>query len=271
MNMPESAPRLSPPLSSFAELGASYDRSRWLDEAVLAALLTHALDTGGSGLPMPQSILDLGCGTGQVMRLLGALSPADIAVVGMDIALPPLHVARDRAAASRLICGDAARPPLRPRSFDAVVICHLVEHIPGWMRAGRAWLDLLRAGGRLLLLATPGFMRTGPRSRMRELLDERGLLPGRRGATGPAEVADWFAGQGAVVHKHEDSDWTWLRTPNIGASLNELQARSHSRFWDVPPSDYDAAFAQVTREYASRVDQDEVIHARAFYYEVCRE
>ena len=64
-------------------------------------------------------VLDLGCGAGRVMELLGA---AGCEVVGIDLAFGALAGARRRLGpGARLVLGDAFRLPFAEAGFDAVV------------------------------------------------------------------------------------------------------------------------------------------------------
>jgi SAM-dependent methyltransferase len=95
--------------------------------------------------------LDLGCGAGGILELLGArVGPAGRAV-GLDADPVMLRAARDWTRAHGLanvglVAGDAYRPALRPEAFDLVHVRFLAS------TAGRG-ADLLREG---LALVRPG-------------------------------------------------------------------------------------------------------------------
>lgn len=80
----------------------------------LALELLHA-----DGRPRPPRVLDLGCGGGRVMELLGA---AGCEVAGLDLAIGALAEAGRRLGpGARLMQGDAFRLGLATGGFDAVV------------------------------------------------------------------------------------------------------------------------------------------------------
>jgi cyclopropane fatty-acyl-phospholipid synthase-like methyltransferase len=108
-------------------------------------------------LPAGRTVVDLGCGPGDpATRLLGAQHH----VIGVDLSVGQLSIARRLAPRASLVQADLADLSLRPSSVDAVVsfyaLGHLAseQHVPLITRIG-GWL---RPGGLLLTSAplTPG-------------------------------------------------------------------------------------------------------------------
>lgn len=96
--------------------------------------------------------LDLGCGPGGIMELLGARVGPMGRVVGLDADPVWLAEARAWTAAHRLgnvllVGGDAYRPPLRPGSFDLVHIRFLGSTAGRPEELFREALTLVRPGG----------------------------------------------------------------------------------------------------------------------------
>lgn len=99
----------------------------------------------------PGDLLDLGCGTGSLSLLA---SEQGHRVTGVD--LSPAMVERGRAKlAGRdavFLAGDAAAPPVGEQRFDTVLVRHVLWTMPDPGRALRHWRQLLRPGGRLVLV-----------------------------------------------------------------------------------------------------------------------
>ncbi len=110
-------------------------------------------------LPTSGTVLDVGCGEGQVARVA---SSAGLRVLGVDPALAQVAVARDRAGGPAYVQGSAAALPVPSGVVDAAVACLVFEHIDDVDAALAEVARVLRPGGRFLfllnhpLLQTPG-------------------------------------------------------------------------------------------------------------------
>ncbi|KTG11064.1 SAM-dependent methyltransferase [Haloprofundus marisrubri] len=98
-------------------------------------------------LPNRDRILDVGCGTGELARVLAEDAP-DAAVVGVDADPRLLRVAREQAGIS-VIGGDATRLPVVDDAADLVVCQALLSNLPSPSEAvsafARASSDLVAA------------------------------------------------------------------------------------------------------------------------------
>ena len=74
-----------------------------------------------------ERVLDVGCGTGELARVLAEECPGE--VVGCDADLDLLRVARERAGVPAL-AGDALRLPVRDDAFDLAVCQALLINLP---------------------------------------------------------------------------------------------------------------------------------------------
>jgi ubiquinone/menaquinone biosynthesis C-methylase UbiE len=119
-------------------------RAYWpIHDAVLRAVGTQ-----------PASLLDLGCGTGQLAARLAAQWPR-ARVVGCDFSAGMLHrAAAARPAHLRLVQGDAGRLPFVAAAFDVVVCTEAFHWFPTPDEALAECFRVLRPGGRLLLAVT---------------------------------------------------------------------------------------------------------------------
>jgi SAM-dependent methyltransferase len=104
-------------------------------------------------------VLDIGCGDGQISRLLAA---SGAWVVGVDPTWNQIRVARERGGGAVFARSDAAALPVADGAFDAAVACLVFEHIDDVYAAIAEVARVLRPGGRFSfflnhpLLQTPG-------------------------------------------------------------------------------------------------------------------
>jgi SAM-dependent methyltransferase len=107
------------------------------------------------------SVLDVGCGEGQVGRLAARI-PGVERVVGVDPTLAQVAEAKRRGGGVLVGRSDAAALPFSEESVDAVVACLVFEHIEEVDESIAEVARVLRPGGRFLfllnhpLLQTPG-------------------------------------------------------------------------------------------------------------------
>ena len=103
--------------------------------------------------PAPARVADVGCGTGSLSVLL---AEAGHVVSGIDVAAGMITRARAKAAAAGVDAefevGDAMAPPWPRATFDVVLARHVVWALPDQALGLGRWLELLRPGGRLVLI-----------------------------------------------------------------------------------------------------------------------
>jgi SAM-dependent methyltransferase len=107
------------------------------------------------------SVLDVGCGEGQVARLAARLAGVRT-VVGVDPTWAQVREAARRGGGVAVARADAAALPFATGAFDAVVACLVFEHIETMDLAVTEVGRVIAPGGRFLfllnhpLLQTPG-------------------------------------------------------------------------------------------------------------------
>ena len=105
------------------------------------------------------SILEVACGRGGFVY---ELSQAGARVTGCDFSQEALRVGSEKLRRARsgraasLVQGDVAQLPFASNSFDIVVSCETIEHVPDVESAAREMFRVARRGGRLLL-TTPNY------------------------------------------------------------------------------------------------------------------
>lgn len=92
-----------------------------------------------------RTVLDIGCGDGQISRVLAA---AGSRVVGVDPTWNQISVARRRNGGANFVRAAADALPFAGSSFDAAVACLVFEHIDAIDAAIAEVARILRPGGR---------------------------------------------------------------------------------------------------------------------------
>lgn len=99
----------------------------------------------------PADLLDLGCGTGS-LALLTAGQGHRVTGVDLSPAMPARARAKPAGRDAVFLAGDASAPPVGERRFDVVLVRHVLWALPDPGAALRCWRELLRPGGRLVLV-----------------------------------------------------------------------------------------------------------------------
>ncbi len=136
----------------------------WIDgftDGVDPEYTEQILPIAASELDGFASVLDVGCGDGQIARLLAAADP-DVRVVAIDPTWNQIRVATERGGGADFARAAADGLPFADASFDAAVACLVFEHIDAVDAAIAEVARVVRPGGRFAfflnhpLLQTPG-------------------------------------------------------------------------------------------------------------------
>ena len=107
------------------------------------------------GVTPGERVLDVGCGSGAVTRVLARRVAPGGAAVGVDASPALLAVARELAAEAGLSAlielreGDCRALPFPDASFDATVAATVLAHVPNAEQALAEMVRVTRAGGRI--------------------------------------------------------------------------------------------------------------------------
>jgi len=139
-------------VEAFDERAPGYDRG-WLGR-LHHEIADRTAALAASLVPAPRRVLDIGCGTGYLLRSLAVRYPEAIELVGVDPAPSMIEVARRSSGDERLwfAGGVAEHLPPGDRRFDLVVSTTSFDH---WsdQRAGLGeCARVLAPGGRLVLV-----------------------------------------------------------------------------------------------------------------------
>ena len=114
----------------------------------------------------PLRLLDVACGTGRLLSMLGAALPTEAKLFGVD--LSPHYIARAREVLPRdldvsLVCDNAEKLPFLADSFDAATSVYLLHEVPAEVRARvlREIHRVVRPGG-LVVIADSIQLRDAP-------------------------------------------------------------------------------------------------------------
>lgn len=132
--------------SLFKELALAEDRHFWFRARNrLIFELTRGLS---SKLNPGYFMLEVGCGTGNVLRALRQACP-DGTVVGLELWFDGLRFAQERSSGP-LVQGDIRNYPFR-KQFELIGMFDVLEHIPEEAETLRALHQALAPGGKLIL------------------------------------------------------------------------------------------------------------------------
>jgi ubiquinone/menaquinone biosynthesis C-methylase UbiE len=139
-------------VAAFEERASGYE-SGWRGR-LHHDIADKAIDLALAGSARPRRVLDVGCGTGYLLRRLGPRVPEARELAGIDAAPAMIETARTMASDSRIqfATATAERLPYPQETFDLVISTTSFDH---WadQRAGLAeCFRVLLPGGRLVLI-----------------------------------------------------------------------------------------------------------------------
>jgi 2-polyprenyl-3-methyl-5-hydroxy-6-metoxy-1,4-benzoquinol methylase len=104
-----------------------------------------------SGMPDRPTMLDAGCGTGQMLKMLQQHGPA----VGLDLSEDAIMFASSRDA-ENLVLGSVTKPPFADGTFDIAFALDVIEHVDDDRGMLEGLRELVRPGG-ALVVTVPAF------------------------------------------------------------------------------------------------------------------
>lgn len=136
----------------FNERAAHYETD-WLGRTFHLPVQRATLDIAARLMPDPRAILDVGCGTGALLRMAADRFPYATRT-GIDPAERMIEVAATADPAARFVVAAAERLPFDDDAFDLVVSTNSFHNWPD-QPAGIAEIGRVLAAGGALVLVDP--------------------------------------------------------------------------------------------------------------------
>jgi ubiquinone/menaquinone biosynthesis C-methylase UbiE len=139
-------------VAAFHERALGYEQG-WLGR-LHHDIADRTADLALSAQPAPRRVLDVGCGTGYLLRLLARRCPPETELAGIDPAPAMVATARQAAGGQRLRFSVAAaeRIPYTSAAFDLVVSTTSFDHWQDQQAGLRECARMLAPGGHLVLV-----------------------------------------------------------------------------------------------------------------------
>jgi SAM-dependent methyltransferase len=142
-------------------------------------------------------VLEVACGRGGFANRMAAMGAVTF---GTDFSATALQIARGKSVQNggvrlELIQADAQNLPYADESFDVVVSCETIEHLPHPCAALKEMARICRAGG-LLYLTTPNYFNAMGLYYFYARLRDRPATPG---SDQPTDHVFWFPGIRAML------------------------------------------------------------------------
>jgi len=178
-----------------------YGSDRWLAEYLGPERLKFYEQVAERCAPLaPRRVIDVGCGTGHLLRFLVDRLPANPElVVGIDHSPAGIQRARAQLPAGHWLVGDLYRLPPEEDRFDLVLCTEVLEHVREPARAVEILCGLCAPGGRVAITVPdgaedswPGHVNFWDEDELRAFLAPHGLV-GIDRIQGGAVLLAWLA------------------------------------------------------------------------------
>ena len=185
-------------------------------------------------------MLEVGCGRA---NWLSRQQP-ELRITGLDFSSSAVEIARESARVEKtnvdFVVGDAEALPFADNSFDLVVSCECMEHVPHPAKMAQELARVLKPGGRFCL-TTPSYLNGMLLAWFHSWLTQRPLDTGA--GVQPREnfyffwnVRGYLRNAGLHIERMESCNYQWLLLPRVApAKLCTMQFQSRWARWLARP------------------------------------
>jgi ubiquinone/menaquinone biosynthesis C-methylase UbiE len=179
-------------------------------------------------------VLEVGCGRGGFANWLARQKPG-FEITALDFSSSAIEIAKEAAAVQNskvtFVVGDAEALPFADGSFDLVISCECMEHVPHPPKMAQELARVLKPGGRFCL-TTPSYLNGMLIGWLHSWLTRRPLDTGA--GVQPREnfyffwnVRGYLRRAGLKIERMESCNYQWLLLPRVApARLCTMQFRS---------------------------------------------
>jgi len=177
---------------------------------------------GGIQNNLAGDLLELGCGRGEFSVWLASAVP-NIRVTGLDFSITAITIAQGRIAgtsrAVRFITGDVQSLAFADNTFDWIVSCECLEHVPQPQKMTDEMFRVLKPGGKFCL-TTENYLNGMLLAWLHSFISGRpfdsgsGAQPLEHFLVFP-KVKRYLKRAGFIVERTESTHYQWLLLPGV--------------------------------------------------------
>ena len=232
-------------ISDFSSIARRYDATRHLPVSVLT--LCYEMLTERGILPSLGTILDAGCGTGQISLPLAARG---LEVVGVDVSDAMVRIAASKTQPgqnTRYEVGDIRSLSYADATFDCAVFSKLMMHIENWRQCCRELVRVSKPGSHVVQLIDRGVFGDSVRREFSRRVDGLGFTQRFLGAVSwSGEIPDLMSSLGCETIIIKESRLAWDHTTTRRHALDGFADRLFAEFWYLPAEVYDRVLSETT-------------------------